>query len=834
MKNGRVFLAILFACVLTVSAIMKVSAQDSGVFDLAITQIETIPFSAGVGEEITVSVTYENLLPAAVPSDVLLDLVLTVTDAQTQEVIKQCRQPVDFAGLSSNHEPQQLPFPDCKITVQQPNTHLVRAEFVKEGEEPDQGPYKLIAGDVDAGNNGDLSTIVPTVIITDDDLPAELARIFAGLAIFFAVMALVAAGTEVVIDTLKVGVGLKRKVTTVEALERMEKYLPGQLAALSVSAASREQFKRMLREMRQTLDTTLVGVSDTVDLKNQVANGEFGEAYRKAEELLPNNEEMSQQDIYKLKKQLFSFANRMTNTAENQLQVTPEAVQPMRDQIAQQISLFDGQNPGDFVENLFETLQETHFWAVQITDGWLQEQEEVLFDRNSTAVMAHFETEVRPILEGIGFSKGSVDQAQRELASRLRIVESGVSQTTDTFISSVKNVLDAVELRRFETQSPSRKVWRILRSWYGGVFPPVKLRGIMVPSIILSGLALYVIWLSHLINNPTSVTRFIENRILGSESLPWLPWFLLFFTVSYLLIFLLILFRKARDKSDQPWFVGLYGATALSLLSGLFLVLILWLLQAYDASSTFGQLSFFSWTQPWWSWLVMFSTAILALLLITGQIGKVVYDRLVRTAVHEGKLAEDRALLKRATILRRVETLWNLLRFGFDITKVNPENFGRAESVSGYEELSEAGSQPDFEFSAETTAQFIMVRTDQQRDEETSRLRILRVMSITVGLLLAYLLQIDVLQLLGEAFPGALDSLNVTIVTGETLHTWRTWLPAEKSVTVGIVLTGFAASAGSAFWHDRLDKLQASKKGAQAAATLLNQASQVVETVNRK
>jgi hypothetical protein len=429
----------------------------------------------------------------------------------------------------------------------------VRAEFVKEGEEPDQGPYNLIAGDADAGNNGELSTIVPTVIVSDDNLPAELARIFAGLAIFFAVMALVAAGTEVVIDTLKVGVGLKRKVTTMEALERMEKYLPGQLAALSVSAASREQFKRMAREMRQTLDTTLVGVTDAVTLRNQVANGEFGEAYRQAEELLPDNGEMSQQDIYKLKKQLFSFANRMTNTLENQLQVKPEAVQPMRDQLAQEISLFDGQNPGDFVESLFETLQETHFWAVQIADGWLQEQEEVLFDRNSTAVMAHFETEVRPVLEGIGFSTASVDQAQRELASRLRIVETGVSQTTDTFVSSVKNVLDAVELRRFETQSPSRKAWRILRSWYGGVFPPVRLRGIMEPSLILSGLALYVTWLGRLINSTTSVTRYIENRILGSESFPWLPWFLLFFAVSYLLIFLLTLFRKARNKSDQPW-----------------------------------------------------------------------------------------------------------------------------------------------------------------------------------------------------------------------------------------------------------------------------------------
>jgi hypothetical protein len=110
----------------------------------------------------------------------------------------------------------------------------------------------------------------------------------------------------------------------------------------------------------------------------------------------------------------------------------------------------------------------------------------------------------------------------------------------------------------------------------------------------------------------------------------------------------------------------------------------------------------------------------------------------------------------------------------------------------------------------------------------------LRVMSIVTGLVLAYLLQIDVLALLGEAFPGALDGLNVVIVSGETLHAWRSWLPVEKALTVGIILTAFAASAGSAFWHDRLDKLQASKKGAQAAASLLNQASQVADTVNRK
>jgi hypothetical protein len=352
--------------------------------------------------------------------------------------------------------------------------------------------------------------------------------------------------------------------------------------------------------------------------------------------------------------------------------------------------------------------------------------------------------------------------------------------------------------------------------------------------LIISGLALYVTWLGHWLNKANTATQYIEQQLLGFESFPWLSWFLLFWAISYGLIFLLTIYRKARKKMDQPWFRGIYGATALAILTGLFLLFIVWLLQADPASRATGQLDLFGWIQPWWSLLVLFSLVVLGLLLITGQFAKFIYDRLVRSAVRDGRLVEDQQLLNGATTLRRIETLWNLVRFGFDVTKVNPQNFGQAESVSTYEDLSAVNGQPKFEFSAETTAQFIMVRTDQQRDEETSRLRILRVMSIVVGLAIAYLLQIDVLDLLGEAFPGALESLNVTFVSGETLHAWRSWLPADKDVTVGIILTAFAASAGSAFWHDRLDKLQASKKGAQAAAMLLNQASQVADTVNRE
>jgi hypothetical protein len=439
-----------------VFVVTAVVAQNSVTeFDLAINEIESIPSAAGVGEESTVTVTYENLLATAVPPDIALDLVVTVTDAQTGQLIEQCRQAADLAGLTSSDGPQKLTFLDCRIALQGANTHLVRAEFVQNEQEAPQGPYNLIIGDADGSNNGGLHTLLPLAVAYDGFLPGDLARIFAGLAIFFAVMALVSAGTEVVIDSLKVGVGLKRKVTTMEALDRVEKYLPGELSGLSVSAASREQYKRMSREMRNTLGAILQSTKDFAALREQVAKGEFGDAFRKAEDLLPQVGEVAEKDIYQLKKQLFSFSNRLANSAENQLQLKSEAVQPMRDQIAQEISLFDGHNAGDFLQSLFDTLQDAQFWSVQIADGWLNEQEEILFDRSSSRVLANFESDVRPMLVGVGFSPDSVDLVERELASRLRIVETGISQNTDIFISSVgaQGVAHSTQLVRWRFPS---------------------------------------------------------------------------------------------------------------------------------------------------------------------------------------------------------------------------------------------------------------------------------------------------------------------------------------------------------------------------------------------
>ena len=679
MNNGRPAIALLVACILLLVPLGTFHAQENnGTFDLAVTAIETQPFAAGIGDETHYSITLENLHASVLPPDLALDMVLTVINAQNEETIAECRQPANLALLDGIDAPLRTVIENCTVVIQSPGTHLVRAELVEPGQESGQGAYPLIPGDLNASNNGNATTIIPALNQVDDNLPTELTRIFAGLAIFFAVMALVAVGTEVLIDSLKVAIGMKRKVTSMDALDRMEKYLPGELGALSVSATTQKEFQRMIREIRTKLAVTLQGVESFVVLREQIMGSEFGTAFQRAYQIGSAQENLSAKELYNYKKYLQAYITNLLNTLQNRLQLSSAATRPLRDQLAQEISLFDGQQPDTFLSNLIIDLQDPHFWSTQIIEGWLGNKQDIFFSQNSEAVVQEFNEEVKPILIGVGFEPDSIDSLKLEIVSRMGVIEAGMSQSTDTFLDSVRNVLDAVELRRYDTQSPSRKVWRKLRGWQGGTFPPTRLRSTVMPAVLLALFLLYVAWTKHKTESPPFGRSFVSDW----NGFP-LSWFLLFFILALAAILGLFYARRSFGTNDRLWFIGLYGATALSVLTGLVFTLLLWILQPISVNRVTGQLKLFDWIQPWWSWLVLFSLLILLLLMVTSLLGKYIYDRLVRSAVRDRKMSPSASRLENTTVIHRVETLWNLLRQGFDVTRVDPESFSKPDTCGG-------------------------------------------------------------------------------------------------------------------------------------------------------
>lgn len=748
MKHHRPALfAVLCSLAIVLAAVATAVSAQTSQFDIALTTLETEPANVRVGEETLFVATLANVGETAVPADYTADLLLTVINLTSNQALDTCRQSVTLSDMQPA-EIRELGLSDCSPIFIDENAHRVRIELLPSGAEPGaDGSFTPLEGDANPDNNGLSETFYPAPY--QSNLPAELGAIFAGLGIFIAVMSIVAVGTEVVIDTFKVAVGLKSKVTAMDALDRMEKYMPGQLATLGVSAGAQRQFQTLTQEMRTTLAQTLRPVEQFGLMRQQVRAGQFGDAYAIAEALVPYAGDVAASNLNTFRRAMNAFVNKIIASAKENLQLNPQVIDAFGAQLQAQVASFEGKNPGHFLEDFFTMLQDAHFWSVEIADGWLEKQMDAFFTTSTTAVMQHFEANLKPFLLGIGFAPNSVHSLQLNLQSQLQLVQAGVDEAADSYLTSLRNVLDAVELRRFNTQSPARKIWRLLRNWEGGEVGHLRgMYGTIAMALLVALLALGLTWLFL----PQPLPLGIDMRVQAISPPGWLLLYL-----SYTVFFIVVI-------------------------------------------------------------------------VLLGELAQNIYNGRVD---HNHRLTDEEKYIYKQkvtniTSLLKVETLYNLMRTGFDYAKVDPAEFDKPYYVSDYEHALQA------HLNEENVAQFVLARNDQQRDEETSRLRWLRVISFVIGFVIAYLLQIDALRLLGQAFPGFLDSFNFVILTGEQLNSWRDWLSPDKVVTVGIVLTAFAAAAGSAFWHDRLDQLQATKKGAESAAELMQEASQVLDSVEKR
>ncbi|HID52185.1 MAG TPA: hypothetical protein EYP41_09125 [Anaerolineae bacterium] len=123
-----------------------------------------------------------------------------------------------------------------------------------------------------------------------------------------------------------------------------------------------------------------------------------------------------------------------------------------------------------------------------------------------------------------------------------------------------------------------------------------------------------------------------------------------------------------------------------------------------------------------------------------------------------------------------------------------------------------------------------LMRIDE-RDKQENNIRIsqLRLLSVIIGIFLAYLLKVDSADLLGGLFPGTSNFLYITLIGADSaLLQWinATFNVNAHALTAGVLLTGLGASAGSSFWHEQLNRIQAVKKTADAAQVTLESITQ--------
>jgi hypothetical protein len=839
--------------------------------DLGITKIFTVNELVRVGDPIVYGVTVENKDKAQIPESVEITLTLQVAGVYKNNDPKQrdwvCTRPITGSlktGIS-NAISSTIYFDACqpKLRFEEEGNFTVKAELIGAGNQP--------LADRDAGNN--LKEIQTSVEPYQTALPENIARVFAGLGLLSAVMALMAAGTEVVIDVLRVALGMKSKVTATDALERLSKVLPGKLAELGVDSAARES----VRQLSANVQVTLKPTTDTADAFSDIKGGRLGDAFKKIAAINPSWQQ-----------ELEHFAGTVANAGVDALEAeklkAQQTVQRIEDQFKKDARTFldsgiqnvasalknigakwDDQLVADLRAKLAQEIDRVGFSAVKtriatfdpvqgnsaelkayLTDGkylesaaqtladaiqayspdvvvtWIRNQRDLSHDAIKTQITAIVQN-----LSAIGFVSSTASTTKLD-----RMIESARA-ATEPAITSLEKLLNSVEDSRNETQSPPRKVWRILRKMqHGTSFSVLGATALLwlacfialyldshqpgehtITASVLNGIGVILFWvaiafIASIVPAFALSKRAQKNRD-GVQVAPALAnaqpnttknpnWLQKFWQG------LKAITQKIRDwlQNHMPKWSFLTDNLA-QILIALWAIIMVWLTVVIQPVWQAGQTSLISQASAPNAPLPQFWIGLVILLWLLLFLG------LVRAlaSMGAGLYALDRSQTLSAEYndFVRIEYLWNRLR---GEAKNDPAQYGEPTTTPP--------------LTSETAAAQILKMSDRQEDEESSRLRWLRAISVAVGIVLAYLLKVDAFDYLKYALPG-IERINRALPLAG--------LP--EGLTAGMVLTGFAASAGSAFWHDQLDRLQAAKKQAESVAVSVRQVKEQMTGENK-
>ncbi|MBN1180151.1 MAG: hypothetical protein JXD18_13150 [Anaerolineae bacterium] len=599
-------------------------------------------------------------------------------------------------------------------------------------------------------------------LTVESALPEELAQLFAGLGLFAAVMAIMAVGTEVVIESVKFVLGLKEKVTALEALEQLKQELPGQLSSLGVAPDLQQHVDTLLGG----LDVTLAPVTATTDVVQAIKGGSFKESYETIQDLEAKLQALNAQIAAQqaavdaasgsAKDQAQTALNTLTGEAERQLDalkatavaavhagfealrhklpLASDVTTPIEEGLVTRVEAVKLGDVVDWLDDIRAVIEEK---SGQWTGPWLQSQVNTYLTLGRTGAVQALDQGVLKALEELGLPAQHRDTLRDRLVGALDAVDRVARDRTQVYTQAVQHLLDGVEERRNAMQSPFRKLWRRLRA---SQLPLAFVCGIVVALVLWSA----------------SINMIIEP-----------------FTAVV-----------AQGIGAAPAALISLAQVATAAVGGILTLAL--------AIAIFGGLA----------WVMIAVIVWLAM----GK-GRPKLQAALGNQLPWKKMAADG---QRPAFGSLGHFLW------YGIEKPFNDARGVEQPADQYGDVDVAVKQQIETVTPTTLAKVLLQREDKHRDEETSRIRILRVVSIIVGTLLAYYLQIDAADYLNYAVPGIAEKINVV-----DLH--ALWSRIPENLTVGIFLTGLAASAGSKFWRDLLGRLQTAREQSEEAARLVRQ-----------
>ncbi len=289
----------------------------------------------------------------------------------------------------------------------------------------------------------------------------SLGEIVGALGLFTAMMAVLALGTEVLVDSIKFFVGLKSKPSTLDALVQFGDKLPGQLRDLGLSDAEIQKVKDVTQNLQLELKP-VQQVNEAALAILAAREGDLQGAFEKLKRLFETSDSVV---LKQLRTELETHFDEGLTKILERLNLDPS---PILKVVKQQIQQVTSDITLEGAASLLMCLQNQ---ALVITQAWLKGQEQTLFQSGREAVLSLFRDEVVPEFKMLGLDDPAIDIIYTHLEDTLSFASNEVT----VHLEATRELMQAVADRRNAIQSPERKAWRKLRTYkylgYGFKFP---------------------------------------------------------------------------------------------------------------------------------------------------------------------------------------------------------------------------------------------------------------------------------------------------------------------------------------------------------------------------
>lgn len=286
-------------------------------------------------------------------------------------------------------------------------------------------------------------------------LAEGLTQIFAVLGLYIVTMFTMAIGTEIMVDVVKIGIGLKSKPTARDTMAAYKDLLPGSLESLGASVKMQQEFAAHLA----ALETVLQPVKKAEDFLMDVRQGEIGKAVQTVltavnAGTIPSEAEAKQWIIA----QMHDGIHNLTNRLELPATLAHMLDTRVRDTLTQLVEI----NSMQLLSRAVNVLQGN---LAELVVAWTRQQIGTVSATTSQLLKERYYSQLRLQLEGFGLSREELQAIDSWLSYLLQALEKDgqINREVEIYLSSLTELLQGVETQRDLLSSPARRFWRWLR-----------------------------------------------------------------------------------------------------------------------------------------------------------------------------------------------------------------------------------------------------------------------------------------------------------------------------------------------------------------------------------